>query len=89
MDREAHSFADFARPVSDIAIVALAILEIPVASLANLPGLIHQASPGAKFLDALINYHRRRDGAEKHVLDKCGGIDLGGGLLGVANSAYA
>ena len=88
LDRRAYPFADFASPVSRVAIAALTVLQIPVASLAYLPVFVHQASPGAKLLDALINHHRRRDGAEKHVLHECGWIHRRRRFLGMANSSH-
>src|SRR5882762_3093052 len=89
MDRGAHAFANFSSPVSDIVIVALTILEIPIAGLLNLTGLIHEASPRAKFFDALINCHRRGNGAEEHVLHERGRINSRWCFLGTANSSHA
>ncbi len=60
MDRGAHPFADFMRPVSDVTIVTFTILEVPIASLANLAGFIDQAKSGAKLLDPLINRNCRQ-----------------------------
>src|SRR5260370_15355420 len=89
LDRGAHAFADLAGPVRNVAIAALAILEIPVAGLANLTGFIRQAKPGAQFLDSLIDHHRGGDSAEKHILHECGRIHRSRRFLSIANSSHS